>query len=64
MSLSFKEWKEIAIVEYDIISKNYNRRVYENVVEDPDSHTPEFVQLTLREVLNKCDGTNFENPMK
>lgn len=64
MSLSFKEWKEIAIVEYDVVSKNYNNRVYETIVENPDDHTPEFVQLTLREVINKCDGTNFENAIR
>ena len=60
MSLTFRQWREMAIMEYEVVSKNYNRKVYESAVIDKDTHNVELVQLTLREVLDKCEGTNYE----
>ena len=54
----------MAITTYDIVSINYSRKVYEAVVPNPTTKEMEFVQLTLREVLNKCDGTIFEKQIK
>ncbi|MCD7709321.1 MAG: hypothetical protein LUI02_05555 [Clostridiales bacterium] len=62
--MTYKEWIEYAIVEYDVVSKNYNHKIYENVVKDEKNHAPTLVQLTLRDVLNKCEGTNFEDQIK
>ena len=64
MGLSYEAWKEYIIVEYDIISKNYNRKIYETVVEDKDTHENKFIQLTLRDTLNMCQGTSLEEPMR
>lgn len=61
MSLTFRQWREMAIMEYEVVSKNYNRKVYESAVIDKDTHNVELVQLTLREVLDKCEGTNYDN---
>ena len=38
--------------------------VYEAVVYNKSSGNGELVQLTLRDVMNKCAGTNFEEPIK
>lgn len=62
--LDYKQWVEYAIVEYDVVSKNYNMKVYENMVEDPETHDLSLVQMTLREVLNKCAGTNYEDQIR
>lgn len=64
MSLNYKEWKSLAITEYDIVSKKYSKKVYENMVADPDTRELKLMQLTLRDVLDKCDGTNFETPIR
>ena len=64
MSLSFRQWREMAIMEYEVVSKNYNRKVYESAVIDKDTQNVELVQLTLREVLDKCEGTNYEYNIK
>lgn len=63
MSLSYSEWKDVAITTYDIVSKNYNKKVYETVAED-ENHEMQLVQLTLRDVLNKCENTIFETQMQ
>ena len=26
MSLTFRQWREMAIMEYEVVSKNYNRK--------------------------------------
>ena len=62
--MTYSEWKDYAIVAYDIVSRNYNKKVYEAVVENKSSGHGELVQLTLRDVMNKCAGTNFEEPIK
>lgn len=62
--MTYSEWKDYAIVEYDIVSRNYNKKVYEAVVDNKSSGNGELVQLTLRDVMNKCAGTNFEEPIK
>ena len=64
MALDFKEWREMAVTNYDVVSKNYNRKVYEAIVEDKQTHDRDLVQLTLREVLNKCEGTIFETKIR
>ena len=64
MSLTFRQWREMAIMEYEVVSKNYNRKVYESAVIDKDTHNVELVQLTLREVLDKCEGANYEYNIK
>jgi hypothetical protein len=62
--MSYKEWKEMAVTTYDVVSKNYNRRVYESVVEDPRTGERELVELTLSDVLAKCEGTIFEKQIR
>ena len=62
--MTYKEWIEYAIVEYDVVSNNYNQKVYENVVENKKTHEMELVQMTLREVLTRCDGTNYEERIR
>lgn len=62
--MTYREWVEYAIVEYDVVSKNYNYKVYENIIENKETHENQLVQLTLREVLQKCEGTNFEEAMR
>ena len=37
MSLTFRQWREMAIMEYEVVSKNYNRKVYESAVIDKDT---------------------------
>jgi hypothetical protein len=60
MAQDYKEWLEMAITNYDVVSKNYNRKVYEAVIEDRQTKKMDLVQLTLRDVLSKCEGTIFE----
>jgi hypothetical protein len=62
--MSYKEWMEMAVVTYDVVSKNYNRKVYESVIENPKNGKRELIQLTLREVLTKCEGTIFETQIR
>ena len=31
--MTYREWVEYAIVEYDVVSKNYNYKVYENIID-------------------------------
>jgi muramoyltetrapeptide carboxypeptidase LdcA involved in peptidoglycan recycling len=62
--MSYKEWKEMVVTTYDVVSKNFNRRVYESVVEDPKTGERELIQLTLNDVLNKCEGTIFETQIR
>jgi hypothetical protein len=62
--MSYKEWVEMAVVTYDVVSKNYNRKVYESVIENPKNGKRELIQLTLRDVLNKCEGTIFETQIR
>ena len=62
--MEYKEWREFAITEYDVVSKNYNFKVYESVVNNPKTKELELVQLTLREVLSKCEGTVFERQIR
>lgn len=62
--MTYQEWIEYAIVEYDVVSKNYNHKVYENMVINKETHMADLIQLSLREVLTMCDGTNYEDRIK
>lgn len=62
--MTYQDWIEYAIIEYDVVSKNYNQKVYENVIENKETGELELVQLTLREVLGICAGTNYEERLK
>ena len=64
MAMSYKEWKAYALTHYDVVSKNYNYKVYEGLVKDPKTNETQLVQLTLREVLTKCEGTVFERQIR
>lgn len=64
MAMSYKEWKAYALTNYDVVSKNYNYKVYEGIVKDPKTNETQLVQLTLREVLTKCEGTVFERQIR
>ena len=64
MSQTNRQRRQIPIKENQHVSKNYNRKVYESAVIDKDTHNVELVQLTLREVLDKCEGTNYEYNIK
>jgi hypothetical protein len=62
--MSYKEWREMAVTTYDVVSRNYNRKVYEAVVENPKTNERELIQLTLNEVLSICEGTIFEKQIR
>ncbi len=64
MSLTFRQWREMAIIEYPIVSEKYNKKVYENIILDQQSGEHVLIQLTLQGVLDKCEGTNFEENIK
>lgn len=64
MAMSYKEWKEYALTNYDVVSKNYNYKVYEGLVKDPKTNETQLVQLTLREVLTKCEDSVFERQIR
>jgi len=64
MAMSYKEWREYALTNYDVVSKNYNYKVYEGLVKDPKTNETQLVQLTLREVLTKCEGSVFERQIR
>lgn len=64
MAMLYKEWKAYALTNYDVVSKNYNYKVYEGLVKDPKTNETQLVQLTLREVLTKCEGTVFERQIR
>ena len=64
VNMPYSEWKDFAVVNYDLVSKFYNKKVYESIVENRDTHQLDLVQLTLREVLNKCEGTIFEEQIR
>lgn len=64
MAMSYKEWKAYALTNYDVVSKNYNYKVYEGLVKDPKTKETQLVQLTLREVLTKCEGSVFERQIR
>ncbi len=64
MAMSYKEWREYALTNYDVVSKNYNYKVYEGLVKDPKTYETQLVQLTLREVLTKCEGSVFERQIR
>lgn len=64
MAMSYKEWKAYALTNYDVVSKNYNYKVYEGLVKDPKTNETQLVQLTLREVLTKCEGSVFERQIR
>jgi hypothetical protein len=64
MAQDYKDWLEMAITNYDVVSKNYNRKVYEAVIQNRKTKDMDLVQLTLRDVLNKCEGTIFETQIR
>ena len=64
MSLSFRKWREMALTEYPVVGDKYYKKVYENIATDPQTGESILVQLTLKGVLDKCEGTNFEEPIR
>ena len=62
--MTYKEWMDLAVVEYEAVSKNYNYKVYETMLKDPDTGEMKLIQMTLREVLLKCQDTNYEDRIK
>ena len=64
MSLSFRKWREMALTDYPVVSDKYYKKVYENIATDPQTGESILVQLTLQGVLDKCEGTNFEEPIR
>lgn len=64
ITMNYKEWMEFAITEYDLVSKYYSKKVYEAMVVDTKTKVPEFVQLTLRDVMSKCQETIFEERIR
>ena len=45
--MTYKEWMELALVEYEAVSKNYNYKVYETMLKDPDTGEMKLIQMTL-----------------
>ena len=64
ITMSYREWVEYATLNYDVVSKLYQKKVYEAMVIDPETGAPSLVQLTLSDVLKKCEGTNLENAVR
>ena len=64
MSLSFRKWREMALTDYPVVSDKDYKKVYENIATDPQTGESILVQLTLQGVLDKCEGTNFEEPIR
>ena len=64
ITMSYREWVEYATLNYDVVSKLYQKRVYEAMVIDPETGEPNLVQLTLADVLNKCEGTSLESAVR
>ena len=64
MSLSVRQWREMALLEYPVVSDKYYKKVYENIVVNPQTGESTLVQLTLQGVLDKCEGTNYEEIIK
>lgn len=64
VNMNYKEWVDYAIVEYDLVSRYYSKRVYEALVPIPGTGGTQLVQLTLQEVLNKCQDTVFETRIR
>lgn len=64
VTMNYREWVDFAIVEYDLVSKYYSKIVYESMVPDSKTGGMQLVQLTLREVLSKCQDTVFESRMR
>ena len=62
--MSYREWVEYATLNYEVVSKLYQKRVYEAMVIDPETGEPNLVQLTLADVLNKCEGTSLESAVR
>lgn len=62
--MTFSAWIDYALAEYDVVKKYYNQKVYENVVKNPKTDRMELMQMTLREVLEICEGTNYEERIK
>ncbi|MEE1304670.1 MAG: hypothetical protein U0K68_05915 [Agathobacter sp.] len=64
ITMSYREWVEYATLNYEVVSKLYQKRVYEAMVIDPETGEPNLVQLTLADVLNKCEGTSLESAVR
>ena len=64
ITMSYREWGEYATLNYEVVSKLYQKRVYEAMVIDPETGEPNLVQLTLADVLNKCEGTSLESAVR
>ena len=64
MSLSFRKWREMALTDYPVVSDKYYKKVFFFITTDPQPGKSIFVQLTLQGVLDKCEGTNFEEPIR
>lgn len=62
--MTYRKWIDYAIAEYEVVSRNYNSKVYENVIEDPATGRTDLKQMTLREVLETCADTNYEERIK
>lgn len=63
-TMSYSEWKSMAVTTYDFVSRYYNRKVYESMVTDKSTGQTMLVQLTLRDVIEKCEHTVLEERMR
>ena len=63
-TMSFPEWRDFVISGYDVISDHYAKKVYESIVTDPDSGEQTLVQLSLRDAMNKVEGTGYEDAFR
>ncbi len=64
MALGYREWRDYAVTNYDVVSRNYHKKVYEAIVENKATHNKDLIQLTLRDVLNQCEGSIFEKQIR
>lgn len=55
MSLDYKEWKEFALQNYELVRKYKDRVVYEADIDGKEIH------MTLAEVFEVCDGSIYED---
>ena len=58
MSIDYNEWRSVAAIDYEVVIHKMDSVVYEVILDG------ERVGHTLREVLDMCEGTMLEEPIR
>lgn len=64
MAVSYREWKEFAVSNYDTVREQFHEPVYQGMVRDKDTLDVAEVSLTLQEVMDMCENTIFETALR